>query len=498
MLHIRPHRRQFVLGSLSFKPYQDWFCQEIEPNIWISHCPDLRISWTKDADGVSWGLFGLAIESLPEKLDPLGEIARTTTPNVPEMYMTWSGRWLLVGNGQIHLDASGLLGCYYGVCNNQMWVSSSPVLLAEILQLNQTSEIDSRLLQYETGISWFTPPRSPFHSIQHLLPSQVLNFKQQTIKPRPLMPPIDQTRSYEELLEAVKISLMSILRRLSHISPQLWLGLTAGYDSRLMLILSRMADIEVLTFTRKAGRTSIADLILPPQLAAQCGYSHEFKTVGKEDRSKKEVLLKHSGNNISQGDAEPFLKGVREGMTGISFGGHGFAIASGFAQLRTLSATFDDPELTAKEIAYLFREPVNSTATEGLKQWLAWVKKYPQDNLDWRDRFYLEQRQGGWLSAKEQVYDLAILERFPILNCANIYCLLLSIKEEKRLGSLVQEELMSQCMPEILKYPFNPDDSYFGIAKIISSKSWQLPAYINYQLTGKLRWIWRSLTLSKN
>ena len=495
---MKPHRRQFILGSLSFKPYEYWLCQEIEPSIWISHCPDLRVGWTKDANGVTWSLLGLAIESLPDKLDPLAEIARTTTPKVSEIYATWSGRWLLVGNGQIHLDASGLLGCYYGIRDGQMWVSSSPVLLAEILELNSVSESDRRQLQYETGISWFTLPRSPFHGIQHLLPSQVLNFKQQTIEPRPLMPTIDENRSYEELLEAVKTSLMTILRRLSHISPQLWLGLTAGYDSRLMLVLSRMAGIEVSTFTRKAGRTSIADVILPPQLAAQCGYSHEFKTVGEEDRSKKQLLLEHSGNNISSGDAEPFLKSVREGMTGISFGGHGFAIASGFAQLRRLSATFDDPEVTAKEIAYLFREPVNSTATEGLKQWLAWVKKYPQENLDWRDRFYLEQRQGGWLSAKEQVYDLAVLERFPILNCANIYCLLLSIKEEKRLGSLVQEELMSQCMSEMLKYPVNPNDSYFGITKIIKSKSWQLPAYINYKLTGKLRWILRSLTLSKH
>ncbi|MDJ0843610.1 hypothetical protein [Crocosphaera sp.] len=495
---MRPHRRQFVLGSLSFKPYEDWFCQEIEPNLWISHCPDLRIGWTKDVNGVTWVLLGLAIESLLEKLDPLAEIAQTPTSNVPELYTTWSGRWLLVGNGEIHLDASGLLGCYYGIRDGQMWVSSSPVLLADILELNQASDIDSRFLQYETGISWFTPPLSPFHGIQHLLPSQVLNFRQQTIEPRPLMPTIDKNRSYEELLEAVKTSLMTILRRLSHISPQLWLGLTAGYDSRLMLVLSRMANIEVLTFTRKAGRTSIADLIVPPQLADECGYSHLFKTVGKEDISKKQLLLEHSGHNISQGDAEPFLKGVREGMTGISFGGHGFAIASGFAKLRTLSATFDDPDITAKEIAYLFQESDNSTATEGLKQWLAWVKKYPQKNLDWRDRFYLEQRQGGWLSTKEQVYDLAVLERFPILNCANIYCLLLSIKEEKRLGSLVQEELISQCMPEILKYPFNPDDSYFGIHEIINSKSWQLPAYISYKLTGKFRWVWRSLILSKN
>jgi hypothetical protein len=98
-----------------------------------------------------------------------------------------------------------------------------------------------------------------------------------------------------------------------------------------------------------------------------------------------------------------------------------------------------------------------------LAEWLAWAETYPQESLDWRDRFFLEQRQAGWLSAKEQVYDLNSLERFPLLNSAKIYSLLLSIPESQRLGSLVQIELLKQLAPELLKYPFNPSNNYFNV-----------------------------------
>ncbi|MEQ9371500.1 MAG: hypothetical protein RIG63_21100 [Coleofasciculus chthonoplastes F3-SA18-01] len=492
---MRSHHRQFVIGSEPFYADNTWCCHQLSSSLWVSHCPDLRVGWTQDLEGVKWGVLGLAIESIQEKLDPLKEIAKTNTTKVTNIYSSWSGRWVLFGNNQIHPDASSLLGCFYGIRDGKIWVSSSPVLLAKILFPARKPLVDSRVLTYEVGISWFTPPHSRFSGIQRLLPSQIIDFKEQKIKPRSLMPPIDTSRNHTEILDLVKSALITIIKKLQEVSQEIWLGLTAGYDSRLMLVLSRAAEVEIKPFTRIATRTSIADLVLPPELARKCGYDHVFMQVGKRDTQRQRLVVEHSGGHISEGDAEPFIKGVRQGMTGISFGGHGFAIASGFAKLPTLPPTFDNPEIGAKQIAQLFQESANSTATAGLQEWLTWVEKYPQKNLDWRDRFYLEQRQAGWLSSKEQVYDLGQLERFPILNCAYIYSILLSVKKEQRIGSFVQEDLIGQVMPELLEYPFNPDDFYFGIGRIIRSKSWNMPQYVSGKLASKLRWLSRSLML---
>ena len=279
------------------------------------------------------------------------------------------------------------------------------------------------------------------------------------------------------------------LQNLSRKSQPLWLGLTAGYDSRLMLAIAITAKIDFTSFTRIAERMSFADRIFPSRLAQKCGVPHIFlrhKPL-KEQSKRKQLVKQHCGNNVSDGDAEPFILGVRDSLTGISFGGHGFAIASGFQALCQLPDKFESPHRGAVQIAQLFNEPETSSAVAGMTEWLEWVAKYPQNYLDWRDRFFLEQRQAGWLSSKEQVYDLTNLTRFPILNAARTYSLLLSIPEAQRLGSLVQVALLKQLAPDLLEYPFNHVDEYFNPWLRRAVKIRDNPKYLYWQIKDKLK-----------
>lgn len=456
----QPHRRQFVIGSSPFLPNDNWLCRQLNSSRWLSYCPDLRINWARDTNGIEWSLLGLAVQT-ESNLEPIAQIARLSTAEVIKNYSSWAGRWLLIGNEEIHLDANGLLGCLYGRdSQGNIWVSSSPALLSQIVE---TSIRDSRTLEYAKRICWYTPPYSGFKGIKRLLASQILNFTSGEIIPRPLMPDIERDSNYEQTMTSVKDALVTALQNLGKQQQPLWLGLTAGYDSRLMLAIAKEAQINFTSFTRVAGRMSIADRILPPKLAQECGIPHIFlrHKPPQEQAARKRLVQQHTAGNVSDGDAEPYIMGVRDSLTGISFGGHGWAVASGFYTLRQLPPTFDSPRKGAEQIASLFNEPTNSSAVEGMTEWLTWVQQHPQKNLDWRDRFFLEQRQAGWLSSKEQVYDLTDLMRFPILNAARTYSLLLSIPEAKRLGSLVQVALIEQLVPELLQYPFNPPDSYF-------------------------------------
>jgi hypothetical protein len=491
---IRPHRRQFVIGTKPFLPYQNWCSHPLDSSLYLSYCPDLRAGFVRDADGVCWGLLGLAIETLEDKLEPLAEIARTPSTKVSELYHSWAGRWVLLGQGQVHMDASGLLGCFYSMTpDNQMWVSSSSALLASILSSESSPAVDSRSLGYETGISWFTPPRSRFIDIKRLLPSQVLDLKDNSVRPRPLMSPIDPSLGFDKTLELVKRSLVTTVQRLSQETKgsQLWLGLTAGFDSRTSMAIASYAGIDFLPFTRITQRMSVADRLLPPKLAQECGCKHVFmrNRKPKHNLERKQLVVEHTACQVSDGDAEPFITGVRDGMEGISFGGHGWAIASGFGDLRQLPESVENSQIGAEQIAQLFREPVNSTAVAGLRDWLEWTIKHPQEHLDWRDRFYLEQRQTGWLASKEHLYDLTQLERFPLLNAARNYSLLLGLKESQRLCSLVQKELIRQLAPELLKYPFNPPDSDFSIVRAIATtcRDYPLSGYQRVVKLGKTK-----------
>ncbi|MDJ0696790.1 hypothetical protein [Mastigocoleus sp. MO_188.B34] len=466
-MHI--HRRQFVIGPEKFLLNETWKSYQLSNSVWLSYCPDLQVTTVKDNNGKAWYILGIVVETLQSKKSPAEEIKQTSSDRVPDLYSTWSGRWVLIGNGKLHLDASGLLGCFYHQ-NSQggVWISSSVALLAQIVFKGRSPVIDSRQLQHEVGISWYTPPFSRFDGISQLLPSQLLDLDSGEIQSRPLMPEICLDRDYEDILDEIQKILVTTLQQLAKISPELWLGITAGYDSRLILALSHAAGIQVQPFTRIAARMSIADMIISQKVAKDCGYSHIFTRNSKYYPERGRLAQEHTGGHVSQGDAEPFVSGVRDNLKGISFGGHGFAVAKSFVP--TLPKILPNAEVGASMIADLFQESKNSTATVGLKEWLNWVIDNPQNNLNWRDRFYLEQRQAGWLSSKEQLYDLNNFSRFPILNSAYLYSLFLSIKEEKRFASTIHIDLIDKIAPQLNQYPFNPPDSYFNSFQVFTSK----------------------------
>ncbi|WP_339384469.1 hypothetical protein [Oscillatoria sp. FACHB-1407] len=391
--------------------------------------------------------------------------------DVPNLYPYWAGRWVLTGNHQVHMDASGLLGCFYNTSPADFtWVSSSPSLLTRVLQVNQRLIADTRRLQYRQGLNWFTLPRSRFAGINRLLPSQIVDFSNGQVVSRPLMPAINPNQSYEKTLLLIQQSLTTTLEGLvSEVDGRLWLGLSAGLDSRVILAIAHAAKINLNPFTRLMSRISMADRFLPPLLARTCGYKHTFlrQKPGNSRQNRKLLLIEHSAEHVSSGDAEPFLNGIRDDLIGLSIGGHGWEVFREFSEFADFPTTLDDPKIVAKQIAIVHGEPEDSSATAGIYDWLMWIYQYPQEGLDWQDRFCLEQGQAGWLSSKEQLYDMTPLERFPILNSAYNYSLVLSLSKEQRTGSKIQQDLIRQTYPKLLKYPIHLPDYYLRTLKTL-------------------------------
>lgn len=489
---LQPHNRQFVIGPKAFRAYDDWCCRQISASTWISHCPNLRTGWAIDADGYSWSLLGLATETLEDRADPLLEIARHPSADIPNLYSSWAGRWVLVGREQVHMDASGLLGCFYGKAHQQTWVSSSPALLVQILSSGAELHIDPRSLRYRKGLSWFTPPRSRFEEIRRLLPSQVVHLDTGDIQSRSLIPAIDPTRSYDETLELLKQSLITALRRLPVDNNEIWLSLSAGVDSRLIFAMSHCAELHSVPFTRIAARMSLADRLLPPKLAQELGYQHVFFRggSGQQRRDRQQIVMEHTAGHVSEGDALPLLQGVRDSLKGIAIGGQCFGVGKVLG--RKYPASIDNPEVAAQQIAALIEEPTTSSAVTGIREWLEWVLKTPHQHLDWRDRFYIEQRLAGWQSAKEQLYDLVQLERFFPINSARNYALLLEIDESYRIGAQHQLDLIKKTVPQLLKDPCNPPDRYFNPVSATIIKSLDDPLYTYRKLKGRLKYTYHS------
>ncbi|MEP6596347.1 MAG: hypothetical protein ABJA71_10395 [Ginsengibacter sp.] len=459
------HRKQFLIGYQPKKIKTDWETVKIGGNLYLSHCPNLSVEKIKDLNGAEWHLLGLAIQTNKEKKDPLTEIANSFTDNVKELYKSWNGRWILVGNNEIHLDCGGLIGCFYTKKNEQRWISSSLGILQEIGEFSPRPEN----LKHRSALEWYTLPKTRFEGIYKLLPSQVLDLK--TLQPihRPLPQPI-KGLMYDEILERMVEKFKASLLNVSKLNRRMFLPLTGGRDSRLLLAACHYARINVETYTAGRPHISNADLKFPFKLSKASGYRHFFIKMKESvlSKEKEELYDHHTAGNIDDIDKKRFSHRQWDVFEkgDLLFRGGAFEIGrfiywdymnSNFNIENIIYGTDVHKTLIREEGNCLGYDPESFHAA-ALSEWMEWVKQTPTEGLDWRDRYYLEQRVAGWLSSIEQSLDLTDTERFYVVNSFDIMSLLLSIPLEKRRTAEYVIDLIHIMFPDLPQLPFNPPD----------------------------------------
>lgn len=453
MKQYAPHKRQFLIGSRPVKMAEGWNTVPLGQNLYLSHCPTLPVATAHDANGEAWHLLGIAIQTDAEKDSPLAEIAKVPTATVTALYTSWAGRWILIGATSLHTDCGGLLGCFYTAHNIERWVSSSVAVLQEVTGLSPRPEV----LKHAYGIEWYPLPTSKLEGASKLLPSQFLNLRTFRPEPRALPKPIAGL-VYEEILDKITGKLKTALQNVSQSGKRIFVSLTAGHDSRLVLASAHYAGIKVDTFTRVLPHTAYADIALPKKLAKAAGYRHTYIKSAGFSQERADVFDRHNGGNTAHIVKTGFSHGQYDSFTKADL------ILSGgiFEVARRVYWKKMGPELSVETILKgrsLEYNPESYNAS-ALAAWIDWVKQTPAE-WDWRDRLYLEQRVAGWLSSIEQALDLMDAERLHVINCHDLISLLMSIPAEKRKSAGHHTDLISKMAPALLKYPFNPPDPAF-------------------------------------
>lgn len=433
----------------------------------LSSCPTLPVKVVHDANGVTWALLGLALQSDLTRPDPAAEIAVTATPMVPDLGATWAGRWLIVGGGKLYSDAGALLGCYYWrqpsdagpVC----WASSSAALLARAAA-RYGATLSRRELARGRGLDWSPPPRSRFSAVRRLLPSQLLNLSNGETEPRSWLPGLGAQASYDAVLAELETRLITPLKRLPlQAGATVWVPLTAGFDSRLVLAAALWAGLRVRTYTNYRRGLSLADLELPARLARAAGVPHQWHRPGPPRPDAERAYDEHSAGETVGVDRAYFARGQWDFTDPDDYVLRGgcFEVGRCYYHRRLPMAAGSRPP-PAATIAQGLREPPGTATTAALAEWIAAVERTPLLELDWRDRLYLEQRLAGWLSALEQSLDLTFAERVHVANAAATYPFLLSLPEDVRASGQHQRDLVARLVPPLGAFPFNPPEEAFG------------------------------------
>ncbi|MEM7323186.1 MAG: hypothetical protein AAF531_08880 [Actinomycetota bacterium] len=462
---IRLHRRQYVVGPRPCRISPDWVVVELDRGLVISHCPDLQVAHRTDRDGTRWTVIGLTSQTRSDRPDPLDDLAEATTAAVQSVYEGWAGRWTVIGAGELHLDATAQLACHW-FSDDQVgtWATSSPAILNQLLG-NEPDR--TRQPVYARGLSWIVPPDGNVARANRLFPSQILDLLSGGTRWRRLVVPaleLDIDASDEGAAQRGFITALGhSIARLPAREPK-HIGLTAGADSRLVLAAALSAGVAVHLYTRRAARMSVADRLIPARLAAAVGVEHRELLPGRTDDDRVELARAHTGWFVSDGDALPFVQGVRDHFVGIEIGGQGLGV--GKMKMRNLPAEIDDPAGLANRVADHLSEQPGTANRPALARWLAAVAAHQDtepdhERVDWRDRFYMEQRAGGWQAAKEQLYDLHRHHRFFPVNSARTIGWLFAIDPTLRSTGRHRRELIALADDRLLAEPFNPAGNAF-------------------------------------
>jgi hypothetical protein len=459
----RLHRRQFVLGPAPFHAAEEWVAEELGPSLHLSRCPELPLERVTDRRGVDWLLIGIALQSDPAAPSPARHLASSSSPL--DVYRSWSGRWILTSATELHVDAGATLGCFHRTINAgssaELWVSSSPALLAALPGKPRLSIAAPRIF-HEKGMDWYPPPSSRFPAVRRLLPTQILSLDPTSRERVIARPPLDvaDATNVDEAFGALQQNLVTSLTGIAERGGPVWLPLTAGVDSRVILAAAKHASLPLRTFTQTYPLMPADDRTLPPRLAERAGYEHEFVHPSRFSRSRRDLFDAHTAGHCVDADRRLFAHGQWEALPAgaLILRGGVFEIGRCFYH-RKFPHPVDDLFLAVANRFHFGEFHASSFAhLSGIAEWVDWVSRTPVPGLDWRDRLYLEQRIGGWVSSIEQALDLTPYERAYIANSHAYMTAALSLPEETRRSAGHHIALIRRMAPELLDFPFNPGD----------------------------------------
>jgi hypothetical protein len=226
--------------------------------------------------------------------------------------------------------------------------------------------------------------------------------------------------------------------------------LTAGRDSRLVLAAAIAAGVEVTAYTFFHPHMREIDRTLAPRLAASVGVRHFSITPGEPRPEILALFDRHCAHHCVEANRAAFATRA----IGWSIGN--VAVLSGdvFEVGRCYFHGIVPPTLSEEVLetnAVFTPDPQEGV---GIRKWARWIEDHPEP-LDWRDRCYIEQILGGWVSSVAQAGDLAGPETISVANSRRFISEFLQFPEPVRRKAFHHHAVLEALSPELARFPIN-------------------------------------------
>lgn len=443
----------------------EWSALQIADGLVVSSCPKLRTSRLQSSDGKQYLLFGLAV--LADRPDATVEqsFASKHSSEIEEWTGFWAGKWAMISAERCWQDAAGLLGLHYRRAANEVWISSSPAILGGYLPNVAPAARLPWKVAHEKGMDWIPAPLTTRENVFKLLALRTIEPRSGEIRPvRFSAASHTGTKDIRVLSTALK-TIMGNWGRMAF--RQRLVGLTAGFDTRTILAATTAADISFEAFTDVYPQLPRADRELPPRLAARLGIVHKLHDNPELEiadvRARHAAIIAHMDRAIFHPTAAMCATGRADYMHDPSLtiaAGHGFEIGRCAHWARFFRSGISERAPTPGGLLRSFFHARPKPLSLWMDAMTAWERSLTETvalDLDWRDRFYLEQRFGAWASTVQRTLDVLDGHFFYPANCLWTAHLMLQFSPRQRRAGFAQRSAIELLAPPLAELPFNPE-----------------------------------------
>jgi hypothetical protein len=463
MTTFRSHQKQFVLGPEPVRVRPDWISFQLADRVVLSCCPKLRATRLRSLDGKEYFLLGVAV--LADVPATIPELFQTkSSSEIEDWTAFWAGKWALISAASCLQDVSGCLGIYYREHQGTVWLSSSPALLSDHLPGAAPLPRIPWKITHETGIDWIPVPLTTREHVYKLLPGRKIAPGTGAITPTRFAAASGVTDIDDRALASTLKMIVANWARMEF--RERFVTLTAGVDTRTILAAVKASNLDIETCTTKHPHTPHKDVALPPRLAASVGLRHTFLGFPKLDAGEIAARQAAIAEHLDGATFHPVTRSFAEGSDDVWHdsgrtiaAGHVFGVAKCyFWETFAKAGLGATPPSTDQLLRAFFPQPPEPLPfwREAMESWLESLSDPVPLQVDWRDRFYLDQRLGGWNSEVQRLMDLLDCEFFYPGNCLWVFHLLFRDPPEKRQEAQSQKRAIKILEPRLMKFPINP------------------------------------------
>lgn len=442
-------RGEWLYSADSTPPFRSWSSRTLGKG-YLHVSPGTRIGALND--GVIIGEWARIPEAAPSATSDVHDIAR----------LTHAGQFAVLSHDRISSDPGCLKPVFYD--EGRRLASSSPRLLAE-LSGARLSPIE---VLHGSRPDWLPGPCTRAAGVKRLLTSQQLSLADF----RPVATFLVSNVSSSHPISDIAIALRSIFRGCKEHGEEVWIGVTGGYDSRVLLSAAIAEGANIIAFTF-AGSLVPDETEVAARIAALAGVPHRVLGPAPIVQDDRDYFVWQSIGQCAGLDGEIFASGLwneipAEALVIRGYGGE-------FGRQFYYKVLPDNDWLDSADRSQLYRRLARPWVRgrqpgveRAFEDWLGWAAATPVE-FDPRDRLYLEQRIGVWCSGNEQALSATQRRRINPMNADYIYARMNLIPGPMKPGGEWQKEIIKELAPQLLEVPYYNENYLQKLSRFVST-----------------------------